>query len=264
MTDEVYEFIQDCKEKAHTARSARNTRTHCGKGGRVKFPSDNLTKKEREAMNGECKSYRLNDPMSYAEFKELPDDLKEVYLNSIIKRYDAPLNAISKAMGMDGSTLSWLIKRLELKVAHDTNRGRSGWDKDGFYAWWNGIKKETDNPTVDEPCEAVEAPVAEVNDIDEWNDVDPDKNYYHTEITMQATTYKEQEPIKESNEQATDDNSSTENPPIICDNPYHSMPVIPARGNMSFYDNDVEDILQTLKCILSGTRVNMTVTWDCK
>lgn len=45
MTDEKYEFLQDCRDKKITARSARSTRTHCGKGGAVKFPSDYMSKR---------------------------------------------------------------------------------------------------------------------------------------------------------------------------------------------------------------------------
>ena len=80
MKDETYAFISDVKDKKITARSARHTRTHCGKGGRVRFPSDNLSKKELQKMNGECKSFRLNDPMVWKEFKSMPDDLKITYI----------------------------------------------------------------------------------------------------------------------------------------------------------------------------------------
>ena len=80
MKDETYVFIQDVKEKKTTARSARHTRTHCGRGGRVRLPSDNLSKKELMKMSGECKSYRLNSPMSWDEFKAMPDDIKITYI----------------------------------------------------------------------------------------------------------------------------------------------------------------------------------------
>lgn len=52
MKDEEYIFRQESREKAITARGAHNRRTHCGKGGRVKLPSDYMTKKELEKMNG--------------------------------------------------------------------------------------------------------------------------------------------------------------------------------------------------------------------
>lgn len=80
MKDEEFLFHSDCHEKKVTARSARNTRTHNGKRGKVKFPSDYLTKKEIKAMSGEVKSYRLNEPMSWREFKAMPDDIKVTYI----------------------------------------------------------------------------------------------------------------------------------------------------------------------------------------
>lgn len=46
MNDEKYVFINDCAEKKRTARGIHNKRTHAGKGGKVIFPSDYLTRKE--------------------------------------------------------------------------------------------------------------------------------------------------------------------------------------------------------------------------
>lgn len=46
MKDETYLFHSDCRDKKNVARSARNKRTHNGKSGGVKFPSDYMTKKE--------------------------------------------------------------------------------------------------------------------------------------------------------------------------------------------------------------------------
>ena len=45
-TDEQYEMIRDSREKKSIAASAFKQKTHCGKGGRVKFPSDYMSKKE--------------------------------------------------------------------------------------------------------------------------------------------------------------------------------------------------------------------------
>ena len=85
MKDEEFVFRADSREKAITARSARHARTHCGHGGRVRLPSDNLSKKELMKMSGECKSFRLNDPMGRKEFMSMPDDLKIVYIQAIRK-----------------------------------------------------------------------------------------------------------------------------------------------------------------------------------
>ena len=62
MTDERYTFITDVAEKKRTARGAFNKRTHNGKGGKVRFPSDYLSNKERNEMNGKVREYRMNSP----------------------------------------------------------------------------------------------------------------------------------------------------------------------------------------------------------
>ena len=45
LPDEQWDMIEDSISKKRTAQSARHRRTHCGKGGSVKFPSDYMTKK---------------------------------------------------------------------------------------------------------------------------------------------------------------------------------------------------------------------------
>lgn len=139
MKDETYAFISDVKDKGVTARSARHTRTHCGKGGRVRLPSDNLSKKELQKMNGECKSYRLNDPMGWKEFKSMPDDLKVAYINLLRQKFNVPGAQIAKMMGINTCSFSQEMTRLGIGTGK-SSRGRSTqWDKEGFLAWWHGV-----------------------------------------------------------------------------------------------------------------------------
>lgn len=90
MEDEKYVYLQDIKEKKSTGRSAHNRRTHAGKGGAVRFPSDFMTRKEKNAMNGEVKSYKLNSPMDWGQFKKLPDDLQKIYVKLLRDRFRVP------------------------------------------------------------------------------------------------------------------------------------------------------------------------------
>ena len=84
MDDEKYVFFQDVREKKVTGYSARKQRSHCGKAG-CKLPSDYLTKKEIKNMSGEVKSYRLNEPMTYAEFRLMPEDLQKTYIILLLR-----------------------------------------------------------------------------------------------------------------------------------------------------------------------------------
>ena len=152
MKDETYAFISDVKEKKVTARSARHTRTHCGKGGRVRLPSDNLSKKELMKMSGECKSYRLNSPMKWKEFKAMPDDIKITYIKLLQQKFNVPFVHIGKMLGCAQNTISGEIIRLGLSEGKNCKGRSKKWDKDGFYAWMNGVD-QLPTPVVDEPTE---------------------------------------------------------------------------------------------------------------
>jgi hypothetical protein len=137
MKDETYSFISDVKDKKITARSAKHMRTHCGKGGRVRLPSDNLSKKELQKMNGECKSYRLNSPMAWNEFKAMPDDIKITYIKLLREKFDVPDCEIYKMFGTNKDALSRYFKALGLRVPRKNSKRE--WKKEEWFAWVNGV-----------------------------------------------------------------------------------------------------------------------------
>lgn len=132
MTDEKYVFVTDVAEKKRTARGAFNKRTHNGKRGGVKFPSDYLTKKERNKMNGEVKSYKINQPITYKEFKSYPDDIKIEYITNLRKRFDVPDTAISEMFGLTSHAVGNMTKRLGIPGGR---RGKRKADYEGFEKW---------------------------------------------------------------------------------------------------------------------------------
>lgn len=166
MKDETYAFIQDVKQRGDIARSARNTRTHNGKGGRVKFSSDYKTRKELNAMNGECKSYRLNEPMKWNEFKAMPDDIKVTYIKMLQQKYNVPCTKLGEMFGVERLTVSKMLKKLNIEVR---SRGRNVYDKEGWLAFVHGTPvakpvEEAEIETAEEvaaPVEVVDAPVSE-------------------------------------------------------------------------------------------------------
>lgn len=160
MKDEEYLFHSDCREKKNIARSARNTRTHNGKSGRVRLPSDNLTNKELKAMSGEVKTYRLNEPMSWKEFKAMPDDIKVTYIKLLREKFGCFDSAIADMMGINKATFSIEIKRLGL--GHGTKHGGyHKWDKETFYAWAQGVPAATVEPAEQIP---EEEPIPEIKE----------------------------------------------------------------------------------------------------
>lgn len=137
MKDEEYLFFSDSFEKKNIARSSHNKRTHTGKGG-CTLPSDKYTKKELHAMNGEVKSYRMNDPIKFDEFKYWPTEHQETYLKLLRRKFDVPDNQLAKMFGVAQSSLHNYLKRKGLN-ASGVRSGTQHWDKEGFWRWANGL-----------------------------------------------------------------------------------------------------------------------------
>lgn len=152
MTDEKFVFVSDCADKKRTARGIHNKRTHAGKGGKVLFPSDYLTRKEREAMNGEVKTYALNRPMRWKEFKLLPDDVRREYIENLQKRFGVMQKDLAVMFGVSVNSVGLETKKLGIKFPH-----RGGWantNNGGFRAF---CAEEPKADHVEAPTEPVPA-----------------------------------------------------------------------------------------------------------
>lgn len=243
MTDEKFTFIEDLREKKRTATGAYHKRTHCGKGGAVRFPSDYKTAKELRAMNGEVKEYRLNDPVRWGEFKEWPDDIKVLYIKSLRKAYNVSDTRIMEMMGVSGITLCKEMKRLGISTGQRS--GRTKWDKDGWYAWVNGVPVEAKEDVAKErtpemerlaetarivfdlrKLEAKEAPV-------EWL---PEDNDSGKSLLDEG------------------DNQAKETEKCDCTH------AIPGWGQMEL-EGTVEECAKTLQMLLADKRVKLAVSW---
>ena len=233
MKDETYAFISDVKEKKITARSARHTRTHCGKGGRVRLPSDNLSKKELMKMNGECKSYRLNDPMAWKEFKALPDDLKITYINLLRKKFKVPAKHIAEMLGIHSVNFSKEISRLGISEGRGCRGGRTQWDKEGFLAWWHGVDA-LPTPVIEE--------VAVAQEEKEAIFFGEEKGYVEDDLP-----FEEPDPI------LTDDFMKFKVLPV-------PVTATPCNGSMSF-KCPADQALNTLAQLLGKTNCAISVMW---
>ena len=305
MSDEKYTYIQDCKKKKSVAASAFKARTHCGKGGRVKLPSDYLSKKELKAMNGECKSYRLNAPMPWAEFKSMPDDLKVCYIKGLREKFNVPVRALAEMFNVSAPVVSAYLKCLGLAEGKGASASKRLWNKEGFLAWLHGADPDAVKPSED----AVEETVEEAKDEDVKENVEYDYSLGIPDelIGKEIDTWPDgfeipcAGPIQEVKTK-TDSGSVTDvafanhaehvdkigqyladkykgevdnhcnyasdcmkkrigdaGPIAFAGNP---LPVIPKSGAMSFENNWSDDILVTMKTLLSGVRVNMHISWE--
>lgn len=239
MTDEKFTFIEDLREKKKTATGAHHKRTHCGKGGAIRFPSDFKTKKELKAMNGEVKSYKLNDPMSWAEFKAMPDDIKRTYITALRKKYNVSDKKIAEMLGVEQTYFSSACRKLGIK---STRKSREKWDADGWYAWVNGVPVKSENEAFEIAQEIVE----KLKKCDE-------------EVLEQAEKCDESERFACGDFVWFPDGKGM----ALCKNGKEVQPAIPGWGQMEL-EGTVEECAKTMAVLLKNNTVKLTVSWVVK
>ena len=245
MPDEQYVMISDSIEKKKIAHSSHNRKTHCGKGGRVKFPSDYLSKKELNAMNGDVKSYSLNKPMTWEEFRSMPQDLQIMYIKKLRNEFGVPDIVLSKSMGVCKSSFSKAMRDLNIylgKSAGATGRQWLNSEKSSkFSEYWNKFNKKED--AVEEDS------VEEKNKTVEEMDISEEKSNDYTmddadELVHYGTKY----------------NSGKYPSTTVAHVVEPDHITIPTGGRLSF-DCKFDDAVKVLESILSGTNVRLNVDW---
>lgn len=132
MKDEKFVYYQDINQKKVIARSSHNKRSHTGKGGSIRFPSDSLTKKELKEMNSATKTYKMNEPISWADFKAMPTDLQRQYLKNLRDTYNVEFSTIATMFGCSTWTMNDVAKKLGLgangKKIKLADQNLKGWE----------------------------------------------------------------------------------------------------------------------------------------
>lgn len=223
LPDEQWIMIEDSIEKKNIAHSASHRRSHCGKRGGVKMPSDYMTRKEIKSMNSSITSYNLNYPMDWKTFKSMPDDLKIEYINRLRDMFSVPNKVIAQYMfGVSNPYISNVFSGLGLALGKAAGGSGKRWyeseNSKKFYEWL-GINPQED---TQDSSESPEKAVEEVIDI-------------HEDIRMNKTI---------------ENTEASEIP--------HAIPI---DGELSF-DGTVDDIFNVLRAILGGTKVHMKIDWE--
>ena len=128
MTDAEYIFKTTSAERKRNGRGDFNKKR---KGGRfVRLPSDNLSKKEKEKMNGEVLEYNMNAPVAWGAFKKWPQDLACEYIRRLEEAYHVRTDDIAGMMGIGLWTLQQYRKKLGCSARAGGKRkpvDRAGW-----------------------------------------------------------------------------------------------------------------------------------------
>lgn len=267
MPDEQYVMISDSIEKKKIAHSSHNRKTHCGKGGRVKFPSDYLSKKELKAMNGDVKSYNLNKPMTWEEFRNMPQDLQIMYIKKLRNEFGVPDIVLSKAMGVCKSSFSRAMKDLNLSLGKSAGAIGKQWLSSEkslkFSEYWNKFNKEK---TVEEDG------VEDATEVESTKETDISKAFaqigsYVMEGVAKGVSKRDDLPTNITNDPVTIPEPSKNcclshdlDEYAISSTNEPSHITIPTGGRLSF-DCKFDDAIKVLESILSGTNVRLNVDW---
>lgn len=137
-------------------------------GGAVRLPSDTLSKKEREALNGEMVVFQEKPFYSYEEFKALPDDLKLKWVNSLNNLYGVGLTTISEVCFGDVRRCKRVLEAAGLLeyINGSGKRGSAGAkDKARLQAAFDQYRG-SEEKTVEKPQETLqEKPPADYYDL---------------------------------------------------------------------------------------------------
>lgn len=249
MKDETYSYISDVKEKGIVARSSHNRRSHTGKGGRCRLPHENLSKKELQKMSGDCKSYSLNSPMTREQFLEMPDDLKVIYIKAIRNKYGTPDSTLGRSMGFSQQAFSKVIARLGIATGKNKG-GNTKWDKESFFAWWNGVDKlPTPVPEEDVQEEKMQIFFGGTENLPE------EKIHWVEPESVQQ---------EEAQESFVEEDVPWTVPEFKREGrfePYIPQTTCPRTGSMTF-NCPASIALNTLKELLQNEMVSIRVTWD--
>lgn len=185
----------------------------------------------------------LSEPMTYAEFRQLPVELQKAYLEYISERFDnPPYSAIGTMMGVANNTLSAYATDLGITRGRGSG-GKRNWKKNEFYAWIGGADMEADVAPVEATEVEVEPKIVEVEPAAK---TEPAIVFnVMSDINTQVETKEEPKTPAENNTECF----STERPRAI-----------PISGNMTFRGT-TESVLNTLNALLGNKEVVLTVSW---
>lgn len=132
MRDAEYLFKQTSLERKRIGRGDFNKKRQGGK--QVRLPSDNMTRKEWEKMNGECKSYDMAKPVAWESFKQWPADLQRSYLLGLGEKFDIGVAHLADMFHISRCSIYNLTNRLNVHL----DGRRPGRDLKPWFAFLNG------------------------------------------------------------------------------------------------------------------------------
>lgn len=159
-------YFSDIREKKITGHSASKKVT---KKHGCKLPSDYLSRKEKQQMNGEVITMNPNEVMSWDAFKAMPIDLQQSYLDHLQTEYRASGTDLSKMFGLCKNSLYAYARKHGLKLSPVNASQKTPAYRAKWQAFLNGEKADSST----EPEQPIDIPAEESTPVEP--PVEPEK-----------------------------------------------------------------------------------------
>lgn len=155
------EFYEDIKYRKQLAGQARHRKGSRG-GRKCNLPSDNLTRKQWEERCGKLETYQLGSPMSWSDFRGMPQSKKEEYIRILGDRYNVNASAMCRMFNISPGYFSKYIKTEGLDVCSSFSSRMSKDEKEAFNKFCSGhiacCTENEDETAADDAQERAEEP----------------------------------------------------------------------------------------------------------
>lgn len=149
------DFDYDVMQKKRVAAGARH-RVNGSKSKFVSLPSDYMTAAEKRRLNGKVNTYKMNEPISYGEFKKMPTELQEKYLNGLNSRFGVGAKTIGEDLfHKSANALNEYIRAHGIKMARGNRLSEK--ERELWEAWLAG--EDLKKPVLIDDIEEVIEPV---------------------------------------------------------------------------------------------------------
>lgn len=140
------EFNAEVRNRKSLVASAR--RRVCGsKSKYCGLPSDYMTQAEWKKKNGEVVVMNLNVPQTWGQFKSMPVDLQQEYIDKCIKQFECSMVDFAHIFGVSAVTVRSYFKTLGISDQFVRGKRRKADVEQRFQQWLNPNEHyETEKP----------------------------------------------------------------------------------------------------------------------
>lgn len=143
------EFDFEVKEKKKLANMNRyNARKARKKYGSCVMPSDFLTPAQRKKLNGEIKVYEVGKPISWAEFKSYPAEMKQEWVNRFVERFNCSTKGMAMVFGIQASSINNYCRNNGIKISCDS--AYTAQKGEMIRAWIDGASESESEESVED------------------------------------------------------------------------------------------------------------------